>query len=158
MAAWSTEYPSSTSAWAADVLALAFCATSRIRADPTRFQDVGDLLGERLVGERLGDHLDARIEAAAVHDRVARVAGRIDDFEFRLHRARPVRELAAGHPGHHHVGEHKIDRPVLTLDEPKRGRSVVRLDHAVAKLSQDLDRIGANVVVVLHDENAMIAP
>lgn len=67
-----------------------------------------------------------------------------------------VRQLPAGHTGHHHIGEQEIDTGALSFEKPQCRRSVMGLDDAITQVPQAIDGIGTDVIVVFHDEDAFL--
>src|SRR5260370_41802715 len=106
-------------------------------------------------GEWLADHLDPRVQAALMYDRITRIAGR----EKYLHSRPPahglVSELTAVHSAwHDDIREQEINI-VSAVDDLERGRGIGGGEDAVAQIIQDLDRVSAKRIVVLDDENAV---
>src|ERR1041385_7494544 len=103
-------------------------------------EDAPNLAGERIGSERLGQQVDIRIEPAMMDDRVARIAGHVDDLDRGPYLAHLIAKLAPVHPsGQHHVGQHEIDGRD-TVEQLERGGAIRRRNHPVAALLQGLDR------------------
>ncbi len=62
------------------------------------------------------------------------------------------------HPRHHHVGEHHLEAERDALDLGQGLRGIRRPDRGVAELAEGLLREGADIKVVLHDEDAGAVP
>jgi hypothetical protein len=88
-----------------------------------------------------------------VDNGIARVTRCEKHLEVRQENPRLVRDLGPRQsPGKHHVGEEKINMR-LPLEEAQGRRTIVSFDNAVPKLSQGFHRIGADVVIILDDED-----
>ncbi len=118
-------------------------------------EHVPELGAERCIGERLGDQLHARIEAAVMDNGVASVAGREQDPEIAPGQAGLIRQLPAIHAaGQADVGEQELD--LRMLRQPLQSAlPVADLDHLVAELAQDPGGVGAHIGIVLDHQHGL---
>ena len=70
--------------------------------------------------------------------------------------AQAEREVAAGHPRHHDVGDEEVDRP-LACDDAHGLDAVARLQDRVAGLGEDAARQVAQRVGVLDEQHRLAA-
>src|SRR5262245_25258453 len=90
-----------------------------------------------------------------MHDGIARISGYVQNLEVGSQGLRLTGELAAVHAGQHHITEQEIDAQVPLLQEVECRNRIGRPQDTVVEIAQGLDQIGANILVVLDDENGL---
>jgi len=119
-------------------------------------EQVADPRREALLGDRLLDHRHAGIEPALVDDGVAGITRREQHHEIRSSIFCLFRQLPAVHAREHHVGQKQIDADVGRLDQAQSRYRIVRAEHAIVQIAQQLHQIGADIAVVLDHEDRFI--
>src|SRR2546428_10676362 len=98
-----------------------------------------------------------RVEHAVLRDRFVGVPGHVQHPRVRTQRRQPVRELAAAHLGHHHVGEQQVDGALVALGQGQRLRAARGHEHAIARQLQHLARQRPDQRLVLRQQDGLAA-
>jgi sodium-dependent dicarboxylate transporter 2/3/5 len=118
------------------------------------FADLPDQLGGR---ERLAEEQGALVVHAVPEDGVLGVAGHVEDAGGRAGGPHAVHQLTPAHARHHHVGQHHVDVVAFGLGDAEGLHPVARLEHRVALALQDLAGQRAHVLLVLHQQDRLVA-
>ena len=91
-----------------------------------------------------------------MHDRIAGIAGRVENLEIGPAQPRGIDELTPVHaPGQSDIGEQELYfRP--PLQHLERRFPVWRLEDLIAQFAQSRGCMGADVIIVLHDQDRFI--
>src|SRR6266536_3843750 len=114
-----------------------------------------NFLFENILRQRLLHQLDTRIETPFMNDGVPRIAGHKQHLDPRLAHLQCLCELSTIHPRQHYIGQQQIHLDVITIDYRHGRLRVVRLQNAVVQLAQDFNHVGANVVIILDEEDRL---
>ena len=107
-------------------------------------------------GERLRDHLNARIEPSVMDDGVSRVSAGEQHLQTRSPAARLVGQLPAVHPARQpDIGEQQRDL-APAVEQPQGSRRIRRVEHLVIQLPRQIDGEAANRRLVLDDEDGLL--
>lgn len=88
---------------------------------------------------------------------VTRIAGHEEDFEPRPDACCLGREFAAVHSGQYYIRQKKIDPLTLIVEYCERWNCLLCFQHLVIQISERLQEISANVVIVFNDQNSLAA-
>jgi len=121
------------------MLASSICRTLRARAER----------------ERLVEIRRSRRERPLLRHRALRVPRDVEHLHLRAAGGELPGQLGAGHPGHHHIRDEHLDRPLLALEEQQCLRSVGRFEHAIASLGQPDAGKTADDVLVLDEKHGL---
>ena len=72
-----------------------------------------------------------RIQYAVMDDGLIRIARHKEHLHVRTLGHQAIRQFGAAHPGHHHIGHHQMDRPVVFFAGAKRMLPITTLQYAV---------------------------
>ena len=106
---------------------------------------------------RLAQQLDARLQAAALHDGVLRVARGKQHGQLRQQQPGLARQFRAGDLArHHHIRKQQIDGDAAAKDG-QRAFAIAGAQHDVTQAAQHVHHRRLHLHVVFHDEYGFLA-
>ena len=111
-------------------------------------------MGQRIDGERLGQHVHALGQELVLHGGIAGVAGDEQHLETRATLAHRLGQLAAVGARQAHVADQQVE-PRQSFLRRHRARRIDRLVDAVAQFVQDLRQHQPDAGFVLHEQDGL---
>src|SRR6185503_1896555 len=126
----------------------------------TTVEKLADLAGKLIDIERLRDQVDVRVKPTVLHNGVAGVTGREQDWQSRTKLQEPVGKLPPIHAvGQNNIREQQIEAHLrFFCKEPKGFWPRPGLSDEISQVKQSTDAVAPYISVVFHHQDRFAWP
>ena len=115
-------------------------------------------LARSVYGKGLLNKICSWLQDTMMKNRIIRVTRHVEHLHLRMNHFQTFRQLTTAHPGHHHIRQDQMNRLFILLTEHKGLPPVRGLQNLIPLPLQYPDRKFPNHLLILHNENRLIAP